>query len=325
MARRTLVAFVGGAAALALALSACGGGNIKSSSSGASGSGGKACGTLNIAVNNWVGIAADSYVVGEIAKTKLGCTVNYQTLDEQPSWQAEDAGTTDVIMENWGHDDLAAKYIKKDGGSGSVTDLGATGNIGKIGWFVPPWMVKKYPDITDWKNLNKYASMFKTSESGSKGQFLDGDPSYVTNDEALVKNLKLDYKVVFAGSEDALITTYRQAEQKKTPVIGYWYTPQWFNSEVPMVNVKLPKYTNGCDKDAAKVACDYPTYNLNKIARTGWVDSGSPSVNLVKNFHWTNDDQDLVASYIAKDKMSDTAAADKWIAANPDKVAAWLK
>ena len=65
-------------------------------------------------------------------------------------------------------------------------------------------MVKKYPDITNWKNLNKYASLFKTSESGGQGQLLDGDPGFVTNDEALVKNLKLKYKVVFAGSEAAL-------------------------------------------------------------------------------------------------------------------------
>ena len=57
-------------------------------------------------------------------------------------------------------------------------------------------MAKKYPDITDWNNLNKYADMFKTSESGGKGQLLDGDPSFVTNDEALVKNLNLNYKVV---------------------------------------------------------------------------------------------------------------------------------
>ena len=50
-------------------------------------------------------------------------------------------------------------------------------------------MVEEYPDILDWQNLNKYADMFETSESDGKGQLLDGDPSYVTNDEALVKNL----------------------------------------------------------------------------------------------------------------------------------------
>ena len=84
-------------------------------------------------------------------------------------------------------------------------DAGLTGNDGVIGWYVPPWMAEKYPDITDWKNLNKYADLFKTSESGDLGQLLDGDPSFVTNDEALVKNLDLNFKVVYAGSEAALI------------------------------------------------------------------------------------------------------------------------
>ena len=66
-------------------------------------------------------------------------------------------------------------------------------------------MATQYPDISDWNNLNKYADLFKTSESGGKGQILDGDPSYVTNDAALVKNLKLNYTVVVGGSESALI------------------------------------------------------------------------------------------------------------------------
>ena len=84
---------------------------------------------------------------------------------------------------------------------------------GHIGWFVPTYLAKQHPDITDWKNLNKYASLFRTAESGGKGQLMDGSPSYVTNDKALVKNLKLDYQVVFAGSEAAQITQMQAVRQ----------------------------------------------------------------------------------------------------------------
>ena len=52
--------------------------------------------------------------------------------------------------------------------------------------------------------------------------------------------------------------------------------------------------------------------------------SGSPAYTLVKNFTWANADQNLVAKYIAEDKMSAEAAAKKWVDANPDKVKAWL-
>ena len=65
----------------------------------------------------------------------------------------------------------------------------------------------------------------------------------------------------------------------------------------------------GCDADPEKVACDYPPYHLNKIVSTKFADSGSPAVDLVKNFTWTNDDQNLVAKYIAEDKMDPEDAA----------------
>ncbi|WP_334173595.1 glycine betaine ABC transporter substrate-binding protein, partial [Sinomonas sp.] len=135
-------------------LTACGGGDIASSAAAAGGS--KSCGTFNVAVNPWVGYEADAYVVGTLAKEKLGCTVNYKTLKEEVAWQGFGSGDVDVVLENWGHPDLKQKYIDQDK---TAVEVGPTGNTGQIGWFVPPWMAQKYPDITDWKNLNKYASL----------------------------------------------------------------------------------------------------------------------------------------------------------------------
>lgn len=319
MRRGTQLRLVGVAAAVALALAGCGGGGIKDTKSSASG---KSCGNLNIAVNPWTGYSSNAYVIGDVAAKKLGCKVSYQDVKEEVGWQGMASGTIDTIVENWGHPDLVKKYIDQQH---VVQDAGLTGNQGIIGWYVPPWMAKKYPDITDWKNLNKYASLFKTSESGGKGQLLDGDPSYVTNDEALVKNLKLNYQVVVGGSEAALIQSFRTAEKNKTPLLAYFYEPQWFFSEMKLVKVNLPPYTNGCDANAAKVACDYPPYHLNKLISTKFADSKSPAVTLIKNFNWTNDDQNIVSTYIAQDKMSPADAAQKWIDANPDKVKAWLQ
>jgi glycine betaine/proline transport system substrate-binding protein len=318
--RRHVVAF---SAVIALALAGCGGATIENDASpAASASGGAAaCGTFNIAINPWVGYEANAAVVGYVAERDLGCKVVKKDLKEEVAWQGFGTGEVDVVLENWGHEDLIKKYVD---GDKTAVDVGSTGNQGVIGWYVPPWMAAKYPDILDWKNLNKYADQFKTSESGGKGQLLDGDPSFVTNDEALVKNLKLNYKVVYAGSEAALITAFRQAEAKKTPLLGYFYAPQWFLSEVPLKKVALPEYTEGCDADAAKVACDYPVYDLNKIASAKFMSSGSPAANLVKNFKWTNDDQNLVAKYISEDKMTAEEAGKKWVEANPDKVKAWL-
>ncbi|MFJ9154902.1 ABC transporter substrate-binding protein [Streptomyces sp. NPDC102270] len=321
MARHWRVGTVG-LAVLGLTLTACGGAKVgDSSDAGGSGSPGT-CGTFNLAVNPWVGYEADAAVVAYVAEHDLKCKVTKKDLKEEIAWQGFGTGEVDAVLENWGHDDLKKKYITQQK---TAVAAGSTGNKGIIGWYVPPWLAKAHPDIKNWKNLNKYAAEFKTSESGGKGQLLDGDPSYVTNDEALVKNLKLDFKVVYAGSETALIQAYRNAEKKKQWVIGYFYEPQWFLSEVPLVKVDLPAYKTGCDTDAAKVACDYPVYDLDKIVSAKFAKSASPAYDLVKKFNWTNDDQNTVAKYIAVDKMTPDAAAKKWVDANRAKVDAWIK
>jgi glycine betaine/proline transport system substrate-binding protein len=279
-------------------------------------------GTVNIAINPWVGYEADAAVVGYLLKDKLGYTVAEKNLKEEISWQGFETGDVDVVLENWGHPELVKTYIDE---KKIAVDAGQTGNKGIIGWYVPPWLAKEHPDVLDWNNLNKYADQFKTSESGGMGQLLDGDPSYVTNDEALVTNLKLNFKVVYAGSEAALIEAFKQAETQKKWLIGYFYEPQWFLAEVPLAHVTLPPYTTGCDADPKKVACDYPPYDLNKVVSKKFADTGGDAYTLVKNFNWTNDDQNEVAKYIAQDKMSDEAAAKKWVEANKDKVDAWLK
>jgi glycine betaine/proline transport system substrate-binding protein len=325
-ARRKSLRLGAVAAVVALVLSACGEGSIddetKANEEKASEGGGE-CGELNLAVNPWVGYEASAYVVGEVAKAELGCTVNYKELKEDVSWQGFGTGEVDVVIEDWGHPDLEDKFFAEKG-DGTATDFGPQGNVGIIGWFVPPWLAEEHPDILDWNNLNKYASEFATSESGGQGQFLGADPSYVQFDEAIVANLGLDFKVVFSGSEAASIEAFRKAEENKEWVIGYWYEPQYFNAEVPMQRVSLPEYTDGCQDDPETVACDYPETVLKKIVSTEWSESDSTAVGLVQNFEWTNEDQNLVAGYISSDGMSREEAAAKWIADNPDKVEAWL-
>jgi glycine betaine/proline transport system substrate-binding protein len=309
------------AAAAGLLLAACGGGDIEESDSGGDASGAD-CGEFNMAINPWVGYEASAYVVGEVAATKLGCDTNYLKLKEEIAWQGFGSGKVDVVIENWGHDDLKKEYVEN---KETAVIVGPNGNVGIIGWYVPPWLAEENPDITNWENLNKYASEFSTAETGDKGTLWDGDPSFVTNDEALVENLDLDFEVVYAGSEAALIQGFRNAEENKEFYLGYFYEPQWFLSEVPLVKVDLPAWEEGCDADPATVACDYPEYILDKIASADFMASGSPAADLVSNFTWTNEDQNQVALYIANDGMSGEEAAQQWIDDNPDKVDAWLQ
>ena len=155
-----------------------------------------------MAVNPWVGYEASAYVVGTVAEQELGCTVELQGPQggrllaglRHRRGRRRDRGL--------GPPGPGEEVLRR-GGRRDREDIGPQGNVGIIGWYVPPWLAEEHPDILDYKNLNKYAREFATSESGGKGQFLGADPSYVQFDEAIVSNLDLDFKVVFSGSEAA--------------------------------------------------------------------------------------------------------------------------
>jgi glycine betaine/proline transport system substrate-binding protein len=278
--------------------------------------------TVDIAVNPWVGYEANAAVVGYLLENELDFPVQYKDLAEQVSWEGFESGEVDAILENWGHEDLKKLYIDE---KKVAVAAGSTGIDGIIGWYVPPWMVGEFPDITNWENLNKYADKFKTSESGDKGQLLDGDPSFVTNDAGIIAGLELNYEVVYAGSEAALIEEFRKAEQNKTPLLGYFYSPQWFLNEVPLAKIELPAWTEGCDADPEKITCDYAPYNgLDKIISKNLEDKAPQAAQLIKNFSWSPEHQNTVANYITNDGMSREDAAKKWVEENEATWKAWI-
>ncbi|MFG2001163.1 ABC transporter substrate-binding protein [Spirillospora sp. NPDC048911] len=303
--------------ALGLSLAGCGGAKVEEKGGGSGGGGG----VVNIAINPWVGYEASAAVVAHLLEKELGYKVQKKNLKEEVAWQGFESGEVDVIIENWGHPDLKKKYIEQ---KKVAAVAGSTGNKGVIGWYVPSWMETKYPGVTDWKNLNKYASVFKTSESGGKGQLLFGDPSYVSNEKALITNLKLDYKVVVGGSEATLIKSAQQSEAQQKPLLFYFWDPHWLFSKMKLSRVKLPAYTEGCDADPKKVACDYPEMDLDKIVSSKFATSGGKAYQLVKNFSWTNEDQNGVANDMTNNSMTAEQAAKKWVEANKAKWQAWI-
>lgn len=292
------------------------------SSAGAS----QGSGTVRIAVNPWVGSEADYAVLAAVLQDQLGYTAERVDVAETPAWDGFETGQIDVIPEVWGHDAERALFIDQ---KGVAQDVGLMGVNGTIGWYVPGWMAEAYPDITDWHNLNKYATLFKTSKSGDKGQFLFGDPSYFSHDEAIIKNLGLDYVVVAGGGEPTLITQLQQATEQKTPLLAYFYDPQWALSQPPLVDhplvkINLPTWTPECPTTEPEWNCDYQPFPLWKAVSTTFAQSGGPAYDLVRNFTLTNNDQSTIAAYISNDGMAPIDAGRKWVAENPDSVSSWL-
>ncbi|MFC3998300.1 ABC transporter substrate-binding protein [Nocardiopsis sediminis] len=279
--------------------------------------------TVRIALNGWVGYEASAAVLQTLLEDELGYQVQLVRVDEQPSWQAMDQGAVDMVVENWGHEDLMELYGPE--GNGSVVDGGSTGNDGTLGWYVPRYLVEQYPGIDTVEGVKEHSAIFATPETGGEtGQFLAGDPAFVTQDQGMIDHFGLDLEIVYAGSEAAQITEVRQRYAAEEPVLFYFYEPQWLFEELDLVHVEFPEYTDGCDADLTDVACDYPSYDLNKIFRTGFAEEGGPAYELLSNWQWTNDDQNAVAKMIADQGMDPQDAAAAWVEANPETWRPWL-
>ena len=291
------------------------------------------CGSMTFDENAWAGATANVYVLKYVLEKNLGCKVNVAKLPEStPLFQAMADGKVDVVLEDWNNIQLKVNthFVTKDK---SIVDLGPSGVVGHIGWFIPTYLMDEHPEFKSWEGLKGKEDLFKTAESGDQGMFLGGDPSYVQKDKELIEALGLNFKHVTAGAEPAQVARWSQLYKQKKPVIFYWYTPQYLNQQYDLAEVKLPPRTdaNKDCKDDSKAGgdpeqykCEYDVTIINKLFSKKFADSGSPAYDVLKKFSLTNEDQEQVAKAIAGDKVDPEKAGQDWVADNQDKVDAWL-
>ncbi len=319
--------------AFMLAAAACGSDSTaKSDSTTAAAGGTTAAATgaaIKLAVNPWTGSAVNANVAKVVLESKLGTKVDLVPLDENAAWVGLDSGDLDANLEIWpsGHTADFDTYITQ---KKSVVDIGLLGPHAKIGWYVPTFVIADHPELATWEGFKNpdTAKLFATAASGTDGQFLMGDPSYVSYDEQIIKNLNLPFKFIVAGSEAAEITAIKQAIADKKPLLLQFWQPHWLQSQVDLTEVKLPEITDACKASLAaadgKYACDYPVDELYKAANAGLEAKNKAAFDFLSKFQLTTDQQNEIAAMVDSDGKTADAAAKEWVDANPDVVAGWL-
>ncbi len=284
---------------------------------------------IKLAVNPWTGSAVNSNVAKIVLESKLGTPTELVNIDESPTWPGLDSGDLDAVLEVWpsGHAKDFDTYIT---GKKTVADRGQLGPEAKIGWYVPTYLVEEHPELATVEGFAKpeLAKLFATAETGDQGQFLMGDPSYVSYDEQIIANLKLPLKFVVAGSEAAFITAIQQAVEAKKPILVQFWQPHWLQSKVALTQVKLPDYTDACGKSAAakdgKYACDYPVDLIYKAASVKLETKNARAHAFLSRFQLTTAQQNEIAAKVDSDKVAVDVAAKEWVDANEAVVQGWL-
>ena len=284
---------------------------------------------ITLAINPWTGSAVNANVAKVVLESQLGTPVSFVEIDEFATWPGMEDGSIDAVLEVWpsGHAADFETYIETNK---TVVDLGELGPTAKIGWYVPTAVVTEHPELATWEGFKdpELAKLFATAESGDLGQFLMGDPTYVTFDEQIIANLGLPLKYVVGGSEAAVLAAIDTAVADGTPVLVQFWKPHWKHLEADLTEVKLPDVTDECLASAAAAdggyACDYAPDVLVKAASAALEAKNKVAFDFLKKFQLTTEQQSEVAGYIDRDGMSAADAATKWVTDNPDVVAAWV-
>ena len=282
---------------------------------------------IKLAENPWSASTLNVTVAKILLEEELGYPVEIITIDENAQWAAISKGDIHASLEVWpsGHGENIKKYIEEQG---VVEDGGPLGPVGKIGWYIPTYMVEQYPELATWEGFKDpdLAALFKTAETGDKGQFLAGDPSWVQYDADIIRNLGLNLQVVVAGSEEALLAALDAAYSRKEPILFYFWTPHAIHAKYDLTEVKLPEYSEECYAKAEEggVACDYPPDVLFKIFWPKLKEYAPEAYQLLKNLNYTTEDQiEMIAAVELEGKTAEEAAR-AWLEKNQDKWKAWM-
>lgn len=140
---------------------------------------------IKLAENPWAGSTVNVYVAKQIIEQKLGYKVEIVTIDENAQFPALSNNELSASLEVWpsGHAEDEDKFITK---AKTVERIGDLGIVGEIGWYLPTYMTKDKPELATWEGVKKNATLFKSAETGNRGRFLLGDPSWVSYDDAII-------------------------------------------------------------------------------------------------------------------------------------------
>lgn len=335
--------------ALALALAACGGGGgtaEPTADAGAAESGEEQAAeepaeepvaeepaaegekiTIKLAENPWSASMINANVAKILLEEQLGYTVEIVTIDENAQWASLATGDLHASLEVWpsGHAENVAQYIDQQG---VVENGGLLGPVGKIGWYIPSYMVERNPALATWEGFQDPAAAaeFATAETGDMGQFLAGDPSWVQYDADIITNLELPLQVVNAGSEQAILAALDSAYSREEPILFYFWTPHSIHAKYDLTEVALPEHTDECyaAADSGGVACDYPGDDLFKIFWAGLAEAAPDAYTLLKNMNYATEEQIKMVAAVELDGKTVEEAAREWLAANEAIWQSWL-
>jgi ABC-type proline/glycine betaine transport system substrate-binding protein len=280
---------------------------------------------------DWTGGVVTCRVLQYIMENEMGYKIKTITMPSGAG-VAEGIrnGDLDFACETWPtYNATKEKYVKEYGGDGSVINLGPTGVVGLSGYFAPRYMIEgdssrgipaSTPNLKSYKDLNQYKHMFKSLESGDKGNLI-GCPvaAWECDDQKRLDGLGVDFYAQALGSETAHWAEIQAKYKRGEPFLAYAWAPHWIHAALDLVEVGLPPYD--ADKWPATNWAEDHTFNRGSPALV----KDHPEVEqLIRNQNLTNLMQSGMIYEIDVKKREVDEVVEEWMEANESTWKQWI-
>ncbi len=284
--------------------------------------------TIRLGVTDWTGARINVAIAELLIERRLGYPVEaVPVLDMAPMLRDLESGELDAVLELWPSGLIESERKAID--DGPFVDLGPLGVEGKVGWWVPRYVVDGELGVRSWEDLGDpdVVAALAVPSGGDRGRFLGTDPSYEQYDEELIEALELPYDVDYSGSDAATEAEVAAATAAGRPILLYWWTPTALVARHDLVNVALPPRTDECLAERAAggpTRCDYPVDRLFKLGSPALADKAPDVEGFLRAFRLDTDDQLDLIDAVENEGRAVGEAAGAWVDANGDRWSAWL-
>ncbi len=289
---------------------------------------------LVVGVPNWPSVTVTANVIKEIVETNMGMTVELQTGTNPVIFEAMDKGSMQIHPEVWLPnqqglvDQYTAKVELNTHGAPAVQGMCANKVASDAG----------FKDITDLTDPTKTALL--DSDGNGKGEVFIGATGWgsTTVEHAKARGYGYDQIVDLVELDESL--AYAQLDVAITagkPWVGFCYTPHHlFTLHPEMVFLTEPAHdaakwsmvlpeADADWLDKSTVAMAWPPAYIQPAFSVGLNDAAPQVASLLRNMDLSSDDLGAFSFSVVVDGKDAAQVAADWIAANPDRVTAWLK
>lgn len=295
------------------------------------------CGKVTIADMNWSSATLIANVDKFILEHGYGCEAELVPGDTMPTGTSMiEKSEPDIAPEMWSNS-------MKDALDKGVADkrLRYAGNSlsdgGEEGFWIPEYLVDKYPELATIEGVKKHAKLFTHPEDDTKSAFYGCPAGWNCQISAsnLFNALKLGdsgFDLIDPGSGAGLSGSIAKAFAREEPWFGYYWAPTAVLGKYKMVKVD---FGSGVDKEGfinciTAEECEdpqptmYPPSLVQTVTTEGFAAKSPAAYSYVANRSLTNNQLNSLLAWMEDNQADGEVAAEYFLTEHEDLWTPWV-